>query len=172
MKLNEEQKAFLVRCWARYMAPLKIQQAFKEHYGVPIDDRQVHSYNPEGSRARSTKNGKGLDRWKPLFNEAREQFLKDVDSIPIAHAGYRLRELGDLYIKMRDKNATKIALDILEQAAKEAGGVFTNKTELRANLKVKQEEPAMSVDEQVAVVMAALEDALKKGGGAASATKH
>ena len=163
MTLSEEQKAFLVTSWARYVPGPEIARAFFERFGDRIDLRKVHAYNPDGN------SGKALLKWRKLHADTRAAFLDDVKAIPISHAGYRLNQLQDMFAIARAKSNFQQAAQLLEQAAREAGGAFTNKREVSGNLKVEDDRPPIDAAEQRALLVAALEDALRAGAGVQSA---
>lgn len=162
MKLNETQRAFLVMCWARYLPSIETQRAFAETFGVQIDARQVQKFNPEHAAGRDM-----AARWVTLFHETRAAFLRDVESIPIAHKAYRLRKLQGMLDKaLGDGNRPNIPLaaSLLEQAAKEAGGSFTNESKVKADVKVKDDAPGadLNTDERRAILSAVIHEAVDK----------
>jgi hypothetical protein len=96
-------------------------KAFKEEFGFEVLRNRVAFYNP------TTKSGAALaEDLKTIFAETRAAFLADLDSIPITHKAVRLRHLNRQLEHFADRNAAPIVLDILEAAAKECGGAFTN----------------------------------------------
>src|SRR5690606_36425432 len=67
---------------------------------------------------------------KDTFEVRRKKFLEEVSDIPGANQAYRLRQLHRMANEaMRRKNIV-LAASLMEQAAKEMGGMFTNKREL------------------------------------------
>ena len=73
----------------------------------------------------TTVNGSELSApLKKLFRETRERYLKETADIAIAHQGFRLRELERMYRNV-GRNA-ELGAKLLEQAAKEVGGMFSN----------------------------------------------
>lgn len=119
-KLNHNQQVFVVQCLARFMAPTEIVEVVNEEFGVQISRELVRRYNPEQSKV--------AEKWKAIFAETRAFFLSSVAQIGIAHQAYRLAELQRLYHRAGRNAALK--KDLLEQAAKEVGGAFTNRREL------------------------------------------
>jgi len=118
------QKRFLVQQLACFETPTAAAKAFKEEFGFELKRNRVAFYNP------STKSGAALaDELKTLFAETRKAFLSDIDAIPIANKAVRLRHLNRQLEHFADKNAAPIVVSILEAAAKEVGGAFTNKRE-------------------------------------------
>jgi hypothetical protein len=98
-----------------------VAELVNEEFGVQITRQLVRKYNPE-------QNPGVADKWKVIFAETRKKFLASVAEIGIAHQNYRLAELQRLY----DKAGKNLVLkcQILEQAAKEMGGVYTSKRQL------------------------------------------
>jgi hypothetical protein len=122
-KLSGPLKAFIVSRLACFDTPSEVAEAVKQEYGLVLERQQVHFYDPNSAE------GKRLsDELKTLFHDTRARFLEDVQAIPIANQSYRLRELQKLY-SGNPKNPV-LRADLLEQAAKEAGGAFTNRREM------------------------------------------
>jgi hypothetical protein len=122
-QLSDAQKAFIVVRLACFDQPSEVAEAVKLEYGMDVTRQQVNYYNPE------TAEGERLSpKLKELFHATRTRFLENVQEIPIANQSYRLRELQKLY-HANPRNAV-LRADLLEQAAKEAGGAFTNKIQI------------------------------------------
>lgn len=130
MTLTEHQKAWIVTQWARMRHAAQIRREFAEVFGVEIDRKQVHTYNP---KARSNY-GRGQVKWNALFEEERKKFLDEVNAIPIANAAVRLDRLETLCVNAMEKGNAPLAAEIIEQAAKEVGGLFTNRRELEGHI--------------------------------------
>jgi hypothetical protein len=168
--LTEEQKEFIVTRLAMYDSPATILDTFKEHWpGIDAPSRQqIWQYDPErvGSKRISRK-------LHATFEATRENFLKDVGSIAIAQASFRLRRLQQIHdTHFKNKNYVAAAA-VLEQAAKEAGGAFTNQLKVKGNIKHDHEhEHEFKVDEKRATLADLLEQALKATAPAKPATKH
>lgn len=129
MTLSEEQKEWLVTQWAMFRTPAEIRRGFKDLFGVEITPKQAHQYNPSGSRGKE----KSMRKWKLVFTHVRHKFLTEVAEIPIANAAVRLNRLEQLCVNAMEKGKAPLAADIIEQAAKEVGGLFTNKREVEAH---------------------------------------
>lgn len=118
-------KRFIVQRLACHDTPLQVAKAVKDEFGLELSRQRVHYYDP------TTKAGACLDpALKTLFEQTREKFLSDVNSIPIANKAVRLRHLQRQLEYFSDKNAAGIVLELCEAAAKEMGGAFTNRREL------------------------------------------
>ena len=122
-----EQKRFTVEKWACYYTSAEIATAFVEAFSdedaTPErpSSAQLAKYNPE------YVNGQNLsEELTALFNETRARFNENLGAIPIASQAFRLRELSALYTKAKTKPG--LAADLLAQAAKEVGGMFTQKS--------------------------------------------
>lgn len=123
--LSEPVKRFIVQALACYDTPSQAAAAVKEEFGLSITRMQASSYDP------TKVMGKDLSKkWKDLFHATREKFLEDASEIPIAKQTFRLRALQRLYVKSESVNNSALAAQLLEQAAKEIGGAFTNRREL------------------------------------------
>jgi hypothetical protein len=121
-RLTSEQQTFIVTRLATFDAPAEVRDAFKAEYGIELTLQALASYDPTvvaGARDLS-------DKLKALFAEARATFLKDVVSIPIASSAYRLRQLDAMARAAKARKNYPLAAQLLEQASKETGGMFTN----------------------------------------------
>jgi hypothetical protein len=82
----------------------------------------VHFYDP------TTRAGRALHpELKELFFESRKKATEDLDSIPSYHKAVRLRRLDNMITLAIERGNMPLAAQLLEQAAKESGGAFTNK---------------------------------------------
>lgn len=120
--LKEDHKQFIVTALAVFKTPQEIADEMKATFGVEVHRRQVHEYDPEGSKA-----DKLADKWKKIHAATRETFLNQTASIPVANRAYRLARLNRLVNSAGQRGALKLEAELLEQAAKECGDVFTNR---------------------------------------------
>lgn len=123
--LTDAQKRFVVQALACYDTPTQVVEAVKEEYGVTIDRSQVAGYDP--SKPSGSKVAK---KWKVLFDDTRKRFRKEVSEIPIADQAFRLRQLHRMAQEAMKRKNIVLAATLLEQAAKESGGMFTNRRNL------------------------------------------
>jgi hypothetical protein len=154
-KLSEEMKHFIVTELAQFRAYAEVARLASAEFGVPVDRFQVRSYDP-GNTGFSAS-----DRWRDFFNAARARYLSDVDAVPLSHRAYRLNELQQMFARARDGGNLVLASTLLEQAAKEVGGVLTNDRNLkfeRANSPLSELTP----EERRAMVADMLTQALDK----------
>lgn len=123
--LTEDLKLFIVQALACYDSPSTVAAAVKDQFGVIVSRQQVESY--DHTKASSKGVAKKL---VALFDETRERFLEGVATVPVAKKVYRLRVLQRALERAEKQGNSGMVLQILEQAAKEEGGAFTNKREL------------------------------------------
>ena len=117
-RLRDPERREIVRRLACFESPTEVAEWAREAFDKELSVRQVWHYDP----TRSDKTGQ---KWEKLFNDTREEFLSDLDSIPISHQAVRLRELQRLYDRVKDQDEERAAR-MIKQAAKEIGGKFTN----------------------------------------------
>ncbi|HCU1648429.1 TPA: DUF2280 domain-containing protein [Acinetobacter baumannii] len=122
--LKEPVKIFIVQALACRDTPQEVVEQVKQEFGVDISRSQCECYDP------TKYSGRNLSKkFVELFESTREKFDKGLIDIPIANKYYRLKQYQRQLEKTRN---VKTALKILEQAAKDIGGQFTNtsKTQL------------------------------------------
>lgn len=121
--LKEPVKIFIVQALACRDTPQEVVDLVKQEYGIQISRSQCQAYDP------TKYSGRNLSKkFVDLFNKTRADFDAGLIDIPIANKHYRLKQ----YQKQLERNAknTVMSLKILEQAAKDCGGQFTNKQEI------------------------------------------
>ena len=124
-ELKDQHRRYIVQRLACYDTPSEVAQAVAEDFGVEIDRRQVAKYDPTGVAGRNL-----AKKWRQLFEETRERFEAETDQVPIAQRAFRLRELHKAYQEAKRRKNYPLAAQLLEQAAKERGEMFTNRREL------------------------------------------
>lgn len=123
--LNGAVKVFIVERLACFDKPTEVARAVKQEFGITVSLPQLTAYNPTlaaGQRLSQTL--------KDVFHDTRKRFLKDTSTVAIAHKAYRLRVLDRMLEKVENTGNILAAAQLLEQAAKEEGGAFTNKHKL------------------------------------------
>ena len=138
--LKEPVKIFIVQALACRDTPQEVAEAVKQEFKIELDRRQCASYDP------TKPAGQNLSKkFVQLFEETRKKFDEGLIDIPIANKHFRLKQ----YQKQLERNAknTVMSLKILEQAAKDVGGQFTNKTEVTSE--VTQTTVTQATAEQV-----------------------
>lgn len=121
--LKEPVKIFIVQALACRDTPQEVAELVKQEFGIQIDRQQCSTYDPTKQR------GKNLSKkFVELFDKTRANFDAGLIDIPIANKHFRLKQ----YQKQLERNAknTVMSLRILEQAAKDVGGQFTNRQEI------------------------------------------
>lgn len=120
--LKEPVKIFIVQALACRDTPQEVADLVKQEFGIEVDRMQCAAYDPTKAA------GKNLSaKFKKLFEETRKKFDKGLVDIPIANKHYRMRQYDKLLQKTKN---TVMALRIMEQAAKDSGGQYTNKQEV------------------------------------------
>ena len=144
--LKEPVKIFIVQALACRDTPQEVVEQVKQEFGVDISRSQCECYDP------TKYSGRNLSKkFVELFESTREKFDEGLIDIPIANKYYRLKQ----YQRQLDRTRNvKTALKILEQAAKDIGGQFTNRQEITG----KDGGPVQTVNSEIQVPM---EDYLK-----------
>jgi hypothetical protein len=132
-KLNDEHKRWIVTQWAFYRNQREIMDGFNGEFGFAITVAQAQFYNLSEGLVKRTAASPHLQL---LFDEARKKYLTEITSIPVANAAFRLHRLQEMFEVHHANRNWKSAASILEQAAKESGGAFTNRHEVDAKSKV------------------------------------
>ena len=138
--LKEPVKIFIVQALACRDTPQEVVDLVKQEYGIQISRSQCQAYDP------TKYSGRNLSKkFVDLFNKTRTDFDAGLVDIPIANKHYRLKQ----YQKQLERNSKNVvmSLKILEQAAKDVGGQFTNKTEVTSE--VTQTTVTQATAEQV-----------------------
>ncbi|AOX86097.1 DUF2280 domain-containing protein [Acinetobacter baumannii] len=144
--LKEPVKIFIVQALACRDTPQEVVEQVKQEFGVDISRSQCECYDP------TKYSGRNLSKkFVELFESTREKFDEGLIDIPIANKYYRLKQYQKQLERTRN---VKTALKILEQAAKDIGGQFTNRQEITG----KDGGPVQTVNSEIPVPM---EDYLK-----------
>lgn len=123
--LTEEMKLTLVQALACFDTPSQAAEVVAQEHGVKIDRAQAIKYDPTKPAGRNLS-----PKLKEIFAATRKKFLEDVSQIPIAQQAYRLRVLQRALTRADTQGNAAMVSQLLEQAAKETGGAFTNRREL------------------------------------------
>lgn len=123
--LSDEVKLFVVKALACMDSPAQVREDVKRQFGIEVTPQQLQAYDP------ATVAGARMSaKLKTIFTDTRKKFREDVSDIPIANQPYRLRALQRALTKVESQGNVAMVAQLLEQAAKESGGVFTNRREL------------------------------------------
>jgi hypothetical protein len=141
--LKDEVKRFIVQALACFDTPTQVVQAVKETFGVEVSRQQCEQYDPTKYAGRDL----GV-KWKAVFEETRKRFREETAEIPIANRAFRLRAMNRFVERAETMKNIGLAMQILEQAAKEVGDVYVN----RNRKDEPDDEPAIPTRIQVDVV--------------------
>jgi hypothetical protein len=128
--LSNEQKAYIISAFARFDGVAEVCRSFKDEYGLDLPKPHALAYNPGGTKYR------GAPKWHDLFERERKSFLANVNSIGIANKTVRMQRLERLCVIAMERKNVKLAAELMEQAAKEMGEIFTNRREVKSESKV------------------------------------
>lgn len=120
--LNDDVKRFIVRALACFDTPSQVVEAVKQEYRISVSRQQVECYDPGKHQGRNLH-----AKWKALFKQCRENFIEDSSEIGISHKSVRLRALARMAAKAEDGRNIALAVQIIEQAAKEVGGMYESR---------------------------------------------
>ncbi|UVE47728.1 DUF2280 domain-containing protein [Pseudomonas chlororaphis] len=141
--LQNDVKAFIVQALACFDTPSQVVEAVQKEYGLTVTRQQVETHDP------TKTSGKGLAaKWQTLFHDTRKRFREETAEIPIANRAFRLRAMNRFVEKAETMKNIGLAMQILEQAAKEVGDVYVN----RHRKDEPDDEPAIPTRIQVDVV--------------------
>lgn len=127
--LKPEVRAFIVQELACFDTPSQIVESVQKEFKVQVTRQQVASHDP------TKVAGKGLaQKWVELFNLTRDRFLNEISDIPIANKAYRLRVLQRMSTTAEGMKNLGMTAQLLEQAAKEVGDVYTNKQKVEQSV--------------------------------------
>lgn len=120
--LNNEVKAFIVQALACFDTPAQVAASVREEFGIEVTRQQCESHDP------TKRSGRDLaKRWVILFEDTRKRFREETAEIPIANRAFRLRTMNRFVEKAEGMKNIVLAMQILEQAAKEVGDVYVNR---------------------------------------------
>jgi hypothetical protein len=123
--LTTEVKAFIVQGLACFDTPSQVAQAVKQEFGIDITRQQVAQHDPTKVAGINI-----ATKWKTMFEEVRNRFREETSDIPIANKAYRLRALDRMAAKAEGIKNMALAAQLMEQAAKEMGGAYTNRQQV------------------------------------------
>ena len=112
--------AYIVAALACYDSPEQVAAAVKLQFGQTLSRQRIEAWHPE--RRAGARLGK---RWRELFYETRGKLLAELGDIPIACQAYRLKVLQRVAIQAEEMGNLPLALQLIEQAAREVGGVYS-----------------------------------------------
>ncbi|MBJ2345567.1 MULTISPECIES: DUF2280 domain-containing protein [Pseudomonas] len=141
--LKDEVKRFIVQSLACFDTPSQVAQAVKDTFGLEVSRQQCEFYDPTKYAGRDLSL-----KWRTVFEDTRKRFREETAEIPIANRAFRLRALNRFVEKAESMKNISLAMQILEQAAKETGDMYVN----RSRKEEPDDEPAVPTRIQVDVV--------------------
>ena len=122
-RITKKVKLFIVRMLAEFETPTSTSKAVKDIFNVEVSPQQCELYDP------TKRMGQDLGQeLREKFFEYRRIANQELEAIPIANKRYRLQLLQQLVEKYPDNPV--LIPKWAEQAAKEMGGLFTNRQEV------------------------------------------
>jgi hypothetical protein len=118
--LADEIKEFIVKSLARYETPQQVAERVRETFDIKLERQQIHAYDPACLRPPA-------QRWRDLHAATREAHLREVAEIGISQKAVRLAMLDRMARSTMENNRFERAAALLEQAAKECGGIYENR---------------------------------------------
>lgn len=123
--LNDKVKLAIVQALACFDTPTQAAEVVKQEFGLEVPRQQVATYDP------TKPAGKNLSKkLAEIFHATRKAFIEETARIPIAQPAFRLRVLQRMLATAEQRGNMALVAQLLEQAAKETGGAFTNRREL------------------------------------------
>jgi hypothetical protein len=123
-RLTHEQKVYVVKRLAAYDAPVVIVRGLKEEFGITVRAEVMRHYNPEGAQGRAL-----AQHWKDLFWDTRRAYIDSTADIGADHTPVLIRWRGEMVQETWGAGQHKIANEILDSVAKEAGAGTGNRHE-------------------------------------------
>lgn len=118
-KLTNEIRTFVVQALACFDTPAEVAEVVNDKFGVKITPQSIEAYDPTKAAGARLSN-----RWRAMFDATRAGWLAELDGIAICHRSYRLKALGRMARSAESMGNFGLAAQLLEQAAREAGGDF------------------------------------------------
>jgi hypothetical protein len=139
VRLTPAQQEEIVILLARGMGASKVKEYVWSTHRINLSIQAVLAYDV------SKPSFRNAERWRPIFEAARNSFLDNVGAVPIAHPAFRLNLLNDAALVARERGNFALMAQLLEQAAREVGGMFTkvraiDDTEYRPHAELSNEE--------------------------------
>lgn len=112
-------KMHILTALACFDSPTQVAASVKQQFGLELSRQRIEAWHPERVA------GARLDAaWREVFYATRARLAVELDDIPIAHKSYRLRQLDRMATRSEEMGNLGLAVQLIEQAAKEAGGMY------------------------------------------------
>lgn len=159
-KMEEKHRAWLVVRWACYGRTSEILAEFAVEFGFQVPSNRARNYDLSGIRTKDEAKKRGVAKWFDLFAQSRAEFEASIGDIPIASAAYRIKKLDEMFEQALEKRNFRSAAALLEQAAKETGGMFSNRRIMNATVEVTDNRDETPIDVQRSALAQIVMDAL------------
>jgi len=127
-RLAANVKHFIVIQNACGSSPSVVAMAVKEVFDVEVSRALVERYDPTKAA------GQALSMpLKTLYREMQREFQSMVVKAGVADQKWRIAKLHMIAQHAFDRGNHKMAMDAMEQAAKDLGGVYTNKARIEVD---------------------------------------
>lgn len=155
VRLQPDQKIFVVQQLACRETPTEVVKLVKEQFGLEMTKQAIEAYDPYKWA------GKDLSAdLKAEFDQTRKWFDETIEAIPVASKAYRLKLLQKIIDTAGGNSDLKMRAS--EQAAKELGGLYTNRKEITGagGGPIQQESTTtiVATEEQMRQAIGALDD--------------
>ncbi len=121
-KLTGQQKAYVVKRLAAYDKPTAIALGLQEIFGVTISPQGIEHYDPERPAGHDL-----APQWRDVFRAARKAYIEQTADIGHMEKLVRLRLRERMAISAWEKDNYKLANEILNDIAREAGDAFAGR---------------------------------------------
>lgn len=153
-ELTEDQKLEIVTMLACWRDTTTIIKHFQEEYGLDLNHKQVGVYDPTRSYFVAG------EKWRDIFDAKRKQYVEGVAMVPSANQGFRLNLLHEQIVKAAQEGKPALMAQLLEQCAKEVGGVLTNDRNVRIDDNRRQRAADMSSEDRKAALVQIFAEAM------------
>lgn len=117
-RLPDAIKRRIVEHLACYQSHAEVVDLVSSEFDVTLTPRHVRAYDPMSFQFA------GSLRWMDYYRTVRERCDKELGEVAIAHRAYRMRQLQRILDPAVERGDFRLALKILEQAAKEMGNWY------------------------------------------------
>ena len=115
-RLTYEQKVYVVKRLAAYDAPVVIVRGLREEFGITVRLGLLQYYHPERAQGSEL-----AQHWKDLFWDTRKSYRDSTADIGADHKPVRIRWRGEMVQETWGAGQHKVANEILDSVANEAG---------------------------------------------------
>ncbi len=155
-ELTEDQKLEIVTMLACFRDTNAILDHFRDEHGLELTHKQVGAYDPNRSYYEAG------ERWRDVFDRQRKSYLEDVATVPIANQGFRLNLLNEQAALAFKNKQPALGAALLEQAAREVGGLMTNQRSLTVDDNRRARPSEMTPEDRRAAMAELIRQAMEK----------